>query len=275
MFAWPHASVAEGDWTPCQYYDGALAVISRELDDLERLVPLGQVALVEPGGQRLQDAFENPLKGISRSEPSHDVVWTHKTSERTTMRSSSDYATSPKESKYEYATNVLWLKASRMLIACKINPQAIRVAAIHLEKPALGQPFIPVTPLAEVSDPARVLQAWCAYLNSTPAALSWLNRRQKKLTYASYSLDQLRSIPVPDPKNVDLRPLVDAFQEFGDAEMLPWPKMHQCPVRAALDDAVAKVLGLDAAEVKEWRERIAKEPTVSGQAAVDMTSKDA
>ena len=187
------------------------------------------------------------------------------------MRSFSDYATSAKESKYEYATNLLWPKASRMLIACKINPQAIRVAAIHLERPALGQPFIPVTPLAEVSDPARVLRAWCAYLNSTPAVLSWLNRRQKKLTYASYSLDQLRSIPVPDPKNVDLRPLVDTFQELSDAEMLPWSKMDQCPVRAALDDAVARVVGLDSAEIEEWRERIAKEPTVSGQVGDDLT----
>lgn len=271
VFAWPHARVAEGDWTPCQYYDGSLAEISRELDDLERLVPLGQVALVEPGGQRLRDAFENPLKRLRHSTPSYDVVWTHKTGERTRMRSFSDYATSPKESKHEYATNLLLPKASKMLLACKINPQAIRVTAIHLERPVLGQPFIPVTPLDGVSDPPRALQAWCAYLNSTPAALSWLNRRQKKLTYAAYSLDQLRSIPVPDPKKVDLDQLVDVFFKLGDAEMLPWPEMHKCAVRAELDDAVAKVLGIDEAELRQWRERIAKEPIVSGKAADDMT----
>ena len=72
---------------------------------------------------------------------------------------------------------------------------------------------------------------------------------------------------------MDLRPLLDAFKELGDVEMLPWPKMHKCAVRAALDDAVAKVLGLDAAEIREWRERIAKEPTVSGKAAADVTSE--
>ena len=271
MFAWPHARVAEGNWKPCQYYDGALAEISRELDDLDRLVPFAQVALIEPDPRALRAALLNPLHEGNETSLDYEVVWTHKTSERTTMRSFSDYATSPKESKYEYATNVLWPKASTMLIACKINPQAIRVAAIQLERPALGQSFIPVTPLDVVSDPAKALQAWCAYLNSTPAALSWLNRRQKKLTYASYSLDQLRSIPVPNPKSVDLRPLLDAFQELGEAEMLPWPKMHKCAVRAELDDAVAKVLDLDTAEVKEWRERIAKEPTVSGKAAGDMT----
>ena len=267
VYEWPRARVAEGDWTPCQYYDGSLADVSRDLDGLLLFVPLGEVALVEPGGQRVRDAFRNPLKEILPAGRSFEVVWTHETSERTTMRSFSDYATTPKESKYDYAEDVLWPKASRMLIACKINPQAIRVAAIHLEKPALGQPFIPVTPLDGVSNPANALQAWCAYLNSTPAVLSWLNRRQKKLTYASYSLDQLRSIPVPDPNKVDLRPLVEAFQRLGDSELLPWPRMNECAVRAELDDAVAKVLDLDSAEIEDWRKRIAKEPTVSGEVA--------
>ena len=188
------------------------------------------------------------------------------------MRSFSDYATSPKESKFKYATNLLWPKASKMLVACKIRGSKIRVTAIHLPRPALGQPFVPVTPHTTISSPESVLQAWCAYLNSTPAVVSFLNRRQRTLDYSSYSLDQLRSIPVPDPQEVDLRPLVDAFQELGDVEILPWPKMHKCAVRAALDAAVAKVLGLDAAKLKDWRERIAKEPTVSGKAAADVTS---
>lgn len=273
MVAWPHDRVAEGDWTPCQYYDGSLAAVSRELDGLERLVQLGQVALVEPSGRRLQDAFKNPLKDVSHSEPAYEVVWTHETAKRTTMRSFSDYTTAPKESKYEYATDVLWPKASKMLVASKIRGSRVRVTAIYLASPALGQPFVPVTPRSTVSSPESVLQAWCAYLNSTPAVVSFLNRRQKTLDYSSYSLDQLRSIPVPNPKNVDLRPLVDAFQELGDAEMLPWPKMHRCAVRAQLDGAVAKVLGLDVAEVKEWRERIAKEPTVSGKPADELTAE--
>lgn len=225
------------------------------------------VALVKPGGQRLRDAFENPLEGARHSDPSYDVVWTHKTGERMTMRSFSDYTTTPKESKYDYATGVLWPRASKMLIACKIAGSHIRVTAIHLKNPSLGQPFIPVTPRAHVPCPAETLQAWCAYLNSTPSVVSFLNRRQKTLVYASYSLDQLRSIPVPDPNKVDLRPLVEAFQRLGDSELLPWPRMNECAVRAELDDAVARVLDLDSAKIEDWRKRIAKEPTVSGRVA--------
>ena len=94
-----------------------------------------------------------------------------------------------------------------------------------------------------------------------------MNRRQKKLTYADYSLDQLRSMPVPDPAKCDLAPLADAFRKLGGTELLPWPQMDQCAARAALDEAAAQVLGLDAAEIADWRQRIVREPTVSNRPA--------
>ena len=264
-FQWPAARIAEGDWTPCQFHDGALAALAGDIDALDAMTPLGGLALVEPGGQRLRDAFRNPREG----EPAADypVVWTHETSARKAMRSFADFRTEPKAAKREYATTVLWPKASQLLLACKINPQAIRVTAIHLPQAALGQPFIPITPLPTSPAPSATRKAWCAYLNSTPAILSFLNRRQKKLTYADYSLDQLRSLPVPNPAKRDLAPLVDAFRKLGGTELLPWPQLDQCPARAALDEAAAAVLGLDATEIADWRGRLVREPTISNKAA--------
>ena len=265
-FNWPAARVAEGDWTPCQYYDGALAALARDVDALEAVTPFGELALVEPGGQRLRDAFVNPLDGQAAAD--YPVVWTHETNARKTMKSFADFRTEPKPAKRDYATDVLWPKASRLLIACKINPQAIRVAAIHLTRVALGSPFVPITPLPTARMSSATLRAWCAYLNSTPAIVSFMNRRQKKLTYADYSLDQLRSMPVPDPAKCDLAALSDAFRKLGGAELLPWPEMEGCLTRSALDDAAAQVLGLDPAEIANWRARIAREPTVSNKPAL-------
>ena len=262
-FEWPATKVAEGDWTPCQYLDGALAEIAQEIDELDATTPLGDLALVEPGGQRLRDAFVNPLD--HQPKPECQVVWTHDTNDRQTMRSFADFATEPKPAKREYAVNVLGPKASRMLIACKINPQAIRVAAIHLARAALGQPFIPVTPLPHIAAPAEALEAWCAYLNSTPAVVSFMNRRQKKLTYADYSLDQLRSMPVPDPLKCDLTPLRDAFRKLGKSALMPWPRIGECPVRKELDAAAGTALGIDPMELIDWRDRIGREPTVSNK----------
>ena len=264
-FMWPAARVVEGDWTPCQYYDGAIAALASDVDAIDAMTRLGGLASVEPGGRRLRDAFANPLN--DQSAVDYPVVWTHETNKRKTMKSFADFRTEPKAAKREYATKVLWPKASKLLIACKIRSSRVRVAAIHLPQPVLGQPFIPVTPLPHIGAPASTLRAWCAYLNSTPATLSFLNRRQKTLDYSDYSLDQLRSVPVPDPAKCDLAPLADAFRELGSTDLLPWPQMDQCATRAALDDAAADALGLDAAEIANWRQRIVAEPTVSNRPA--------
>ena len=262
-FEWPAAKVAEGDWTPCLYLGGTLAEVAQEIDEHDATTPLGELALVEPGGQRLRDAFVNPLDQEPKSE--YEVVWTHDTNDRQTMRSFSDFATEPKPAKRDYATNVLAPKASRMLIACKIRASRIRVSAIHTPSPALGQPFIPVTPLPHIAAPAETLEAWCAYLNSTPAVVSFLNRRQKALDYSDYSLDQLRSMPVPDPAKCDLTPLRDAFHKLGNSALLPWPRIGGCPVRKELDAAAGTVLGIEAVELAHWCHEIRSEPTVSNK----------
>ena len=263
LFEWPAARVAEGDWTPCQYWDGSLAEIAQEIDEHAATTPLEDLALVEPGGQRLRDAFVNPLD--HQPKPEYQVVWTHDTNDRQTMRSFPDFATEPKPAKRDYATNVLARKASRMLIACKIRASRIRVSAIHTPSPVLGQPFIPVTPLPHVCASTETLQAWCVYLNSTPAVLSFLNRRQKALDYSDYSLDQLRTMPVPDPSKRDLAPLQAAYRKLGESPLMPWPQMDKCATRAELDAAAATVLDIDAARVADWRKRIVREPTVSNK----------
>ena len=270
IFKWSRSKIADGDWTPVQYYDGSLANLAQKVDDLKNLSPLGDLALVDPSDAGVRLAFNNPLKNTEyQLLTAFEMVWTHTTSERETMCSYSDFTTGPKAEKYNYAVDVLWPQASRMLIACRVNPQAIRVSSIFLPRPVLGQPFIPVNPLPKFQNPTAMLQAWCVYLNSTPAVLSFLNRRQKKLTYANYSLDQLRTIPVPDPEKTDLAPLVSVFDDLGNSKLLPWPKMNDCPVRAKLDDVVAKVLGLDPEILADWRQRIVNEPTVNNRKPAD------
>ena len=265
-YVWPAERMAAGDWTPCQYLDGTMAALARYIDEHDATTPLGDLALVEPGGRRLRDAFVNPLDHPI-PDAKFPVVWTHETNNRRAMSSFADFTTEPKPAKRQYATDVLWPKASRMLVAAKIRASRVRVSAIHTPRPALGQPFIPVTPLPHISAPAETLEAWCAYLNSTAAVASFLNRRQKALDYSDYSLEQLRSLPVPDPAKCDLTPLQDAFHRLGKAELLPWPQMDECPVRTELDAAAAACLGRDPEAIAYWREKIVREPTVSNRPA--------
>jgi len=59
-----------------------------------------------------------------------------------------------------------------------------------------------------------VQKAWCAFLNSTPGPVLFLNQRSKKLTYPAYSLDQLRALPCPDPRTTDANALADVFDRI-------------------------------------------------------------
>ena len=124
-----------------------------------------------------------------------------------------------------------------------------------------------MSPKYDESDHVKIQKAWCAYLNSTCGTLSLLNIRARKLTYPQYSLDLLRSIPLPDPSRCDITPLVRVFDEVCEEELQPWAQMDVDPVRHRIDDAVAEVLDLDEGELADWRRRIVNEPTVSNKPA--------
>ena len=177
-----------------------------------------------------------------------------------------EYRTTPKPVKHKYATDTLWPKASRLLFAQRIEPKNVRTPAILVSEPALGGCWVPVIPM-QAAMQAGIMRAWCAYLNSTCGALSLLSQRSKKLTYPQFSLNHLRSIPLPDPSRADLAPLVRVFDDLCNAELLPWAQMDKDPARHKIDDAVAEVLELDPAEMADWRRRIVNEPTVSNKPA--------
>ena len=272
LFEWPEERMAAGDWSPAQWFDGDLAYVAEEIESVAGLAPLGEMASVEPAGQAIRGAFLNPLK--NEAKPEYPVMWRHQTPKRTTMRASVDCVTEPKIGKGAYARS-LWPKASRLLVAAKLNPQAVCTPSVLVDEPVLGNVWIPVTPfddngLAQVAPNRRLRtqKSWCAFLNSTPGAVLFLNRRSKKLTYSDYSLDQLRSLPCPDPRKVTIDRLATAFDELQDRKLLPWAQMDHCPVRARLDAVVGQTLGIDPAKLAEWRRRLVQEPTVSNKKRV-------
>ena len=272
LFEWPEERMAAGDWSPAQWFDGALAYVAEEIETLPGLTPLGDMALVEPAGQAIRGAFLNPLQNEPRSE--YAIMWRHQTGKRTTMRASVDCVTEPKAGKDAYARS-LWPKASRLLVAAKLNPQAVRTASVLVDEPVLGNTWVPVTPTgdsaqvhADPNEQLRITKAWCAFLNSTPGAVLFLNRRAKKLTYPAYSLDQLRSLPCPDPAKTRIEHLAAAFDELRDHELLPWAQMDHCPIRARLDVVVGQMLGIEPTKLAEWRRKLVQEPTISNKKRV-------
>ena len=183
------------------------------------------------------------------------------------MLADPEFRTIPITGKDSYVENYLWPRASRLLMAQRLRTTNVRTPAIYVSEPVVARAWAPVRPVPSTHADDHAMKAWCAFLNSSCGALLFLNCRSKDLSYPAYSLELLRSMPLPDPSRADLAPLVRAFDDLCEAELLPWAQMDIDPVRHQIDDAVAEVLDLDPVEMADWRRRIVNEPTVSNKPA--------
>ena len=261
---WPWERVREGDWQVALFYDEALAEAYYDLAALNgtRLNLAGNACKIEPAGQRVRDAFSRNSKlDTSWKTP---VLWDHQTDVRTTMAAEPDVVATPKRGREKYARSLI-KKASRLVISGRLYTYAVRTAACYTEEPVLGSAWVPVTSLSKTP---HFDQALCAWWNSTPGILTMLHAKSKKLTYPAYSLDLLRKLLIPNPRNVDVSPLIDVFAKTHQQVLKPWKEMDTCPVRASIDEAAAQVLHIDGTKIADWRKRITLEPTVSNRPAV-------
>lgn len=256
---WPRSRVEAGDWSPVQWLDGVLAEVAYAMADLSTLRPLRELAHIGPAHVRTE--MRNPL--IDPSDGPYRVLWRHESDERRTMRSSHEFSVAAKPGK-ERAAQRSQLKAGRLLVANRLRTTVVHVSAVLLDQPALGSAWTPVRPRKTSRKPLLVQQAWCAWLNSTPGVLAFMHRRGRTLTYPNFMPNKLQSLPCPDPSKADLEPLAKAYQAFREQPLLPWRRMNECPVRAALDDAAADATGLDRHKVADWRRRLSQEPTIRG-----------
>ena len=261
--SWPWPRVREGDWSAAQFYDGALANAVHDLAALAGtvLAPAGTLCYIEPGGQRIRDAFlRNPPTDAPWAVP---ILWDHSTEIQTAMNAEADVFGAPKPGRIDYAKH-LQGKASRLLVVNRLRTNTVRVSACYAPQPLLGSAWIPVRPK---SPNTAFEHALCVWWNSTPGILTLLHCRAKALDYPRFALDSLRALLIPNPNRVNITPLADAFTATRAKALRPWPQMHDCPHRAILDQAAAQVLHIDGRTIADWRKRIAREPTVSGNSA--------
>ncbi len=247
-------------WNATCFYDQSLAESYDELLKNKALTAIGSLATVEPGGQRIRDAFQRAEK---RQNPDMRVLWYNKSDRQTAMRTGPDAFLVAKKGRQSYAQK-LWQKRSNLLLANRMWLNLTQTPAVFSDEPVLGSGFIPVTPFGENKE--QLCKAWCVWLNSTFGIIAFLNIRQKKLTYPSYSLDGLRTLPVPNPNDCDIVALADTYDRYAKDDLLPLPQIQDDPIRHALDDAVlVAVPGLSDCDVASWRRSITLEPSVNNE----------
>ena len=253
---WDAKRIAEGDWTPVQWFDPTLAEAARNLELNDRLEPVGTRYEVGPDSKRrIPDAFEKCEIGEPGAVPTF-----HSASSvlRRAMSGEAEAWFRPRPEKVHLAERY-WDQNGQILVAIRLNTVSGRLTGLWTPQPSIGVQWVPVAVNEE--DKAKALAAWW---NATPVRLMLLNRRTKTLTYPTWQVSHLREIRIPRPDNPAWHALKDAFDLTCDQELLPMRQGEACAVRQIIDEAAALAISVDPSVVADWRARLAHEPTVGG-----------
>ena len=256
--------IERGDWLAVNFLSPFLVDAYQTLSETNSgavpTVPLSTLADVGPAGQRIRDVFthsEMPTPSGRRA------LWYHKTDVSRSMRAETDVYIEPKPAvRDRRLAEKYWEQRSRMLLPHRVRLNLTRVAAVMLPEPALGSIWTPCRPYNP-----DIAKSLCLYLNSTPGLLSLLGERDNRVpSYPSFSLDTLRGLPVPNLAalpSAELELLDGWFDWLQNDTLLPFPRMHEDPVRRQIDEAVTQALGLDPEWVATIRREMAREPSVT------------
>ena len=267
---WPEDHVRAGDWSPVQWFDPELAHAARKVRDSSGLVPLRRVFEIGPPGQSVRDEFERvpgdsaesgaipvfdsvsgPLRSSLAGDP--DAFWRVRPDSRRRRPAKPGLVDS-------HLRRAGWVL---LALRSRTNNAAV-VALCHGEK-SLGNGFVPI-----VTDTVRQAKSLCVLWNSTPALLQLLNLRTRMLMYPNWSIAQLGTVQVPESLRTSAveSDLAGVFDRLRHEPLQPWMRAETDPVRREIDDAVADVYGISASVLGDWRERLAREPTVANRSPI-------
>jgi hypothetical protein len=107
-------------------------------------------------------------------------------------------------------------------------------------------------------------KALALWLNSTLGLVGLLSRRlETQGAWVCFKKPVLASMPVVDLDRLSdprLKSLSQAYDALAEKPLGPFPQMHEDPVRAAIDQAVRKVLRLP--DLSILRTLLAQEPVI-------------
>ena len=256
--------IAKGDWFAVNFLSPFLVQAYRTLSEGSPAsiptVPLCELADVGPEGRRIRDAY---TRSDLPTRTGRRALWYNKTDVTQSMRAFPDVYIEPKQSK-QHLADKYWRQRSRILLPHRLWLPLARIAAVMLPEPVVGSIWSPCRP----HDP-NIGKALCIYLNSTLGLLSLLGvRDNRKPSYPSFSMDTLRTVPVPDFTSLGTteRQMLDSeFDRLQHETLGPLPQLCDDTVRQQIDDAMTNALSLDPEWVATIRRDLSQEPSVTGE----------
>ena len=259
--------IESGDWYGVNFLAPHLVTEAQTLWDRaeqasSKFVPMSQIANVGPAGQRIRDAY---TRSDMPTASGRRALWYHKTEAIQSMSTRTDSYIEPKSRKRNLADGY-WEERSHFLLSLRLRLNTAAISAVIVEQPAVGSPWTPCRP-HDANVATR--HALCAYLNSTAGMFALLSRRAHRvLSRPAFSLDTLRSIPVPNFPALgdDVRDaLAGAYEALKNEVLLPFPQMDEDPIRRQLDTAVTNALNLDPEWVAQIRRALSEEPSITNK----------
>ncbi len=261
--------IAAGNWYAVNFLSPYLIDAFRQINQADEGEPtpfpvtrLEEIAAIGPAGQRIRDAY---VRSDLPTSSGRRALWHHKTEVTQSMQADPDSCIEPKPPRRHLADSY-WEQKSRLLLPARLRLNTTRATSVRLTEPAVGSLWAPCRPHG---DDERLEEALCLYLNSSVGILAVLGGRgHSVLARPAFSIDALRSLPVPDFPSLGDAPLehmAAGFQELQGETLLPLPQMKDDPVRKRIDDAVTEALDLDPWWTLRIRNSLSEEPCITNR----------
>ena len=260
------AQMETGDWSACGWRNPVLADIAREIGERPGLVRIEDVeglSMAAPGG-----GFSSKFALVPRGDGDAGILKSKGMEGQTTIagRLDADIRLRPKPNETEKERQARARKALEdldedrafLLISAGQDTQSARVCAVATPDRQFGTSWMPLQGVD-----LETAKAWAVWINSTPGRISLLRHRGKKLAYPVYRPAGVRNMAVPHPENKDAIWILAAAWDETQDEIVPSYREGRTPVRELWDDAAARVLGIDRAEIGRWADILNSEPYVS------------
>lgn len=205
---------------------------------------------------------------LSEAPTAHPALWGHDAKEVTSLRQAPNAFLSPldkpKRGRPLRKVEDLWPLAGRVMIAERLWLNTQRLAAVRVDKDCLSNVWWPLA-LNPGPRPASRQKAIVLWLNSTPGTLLLASRMlQTRGPWVCFKKPTLGALPVLDIETLSprkLKGLASAFDRIARQEVAPLPQASTDPVRARIDAAICKALGLP--DMGVLRALLAQEPMIS------------
>ena len=254
---WPAERMEAGDWTPAIWRSPELALASvqfaRHSDLYELQSESGQRRVHSTGRMLRGGSFEPTVAGTPGSLP---ILKSKGVAGQTSIQSTPDEHWRPQQR--ERSKKILE-KAGYLLISAGQDTSGARVTATAGNEAYVGNGWMPVTGFSRAE-----AKAVAVFINSTAGRLQLMRNPGRKLEFPTYSAKEVSQIRVPDVDAPRIRQTLAHCWEKTKEMIVPQFRNGECEVRRLWDEAVARAMAWDLAELSRLRHLLHNEPHVRG-----------